>query len=255
MFARFFLACLIAFFPLMTHAADPVTPTGTWAGKIRNNSLRKHAPKSGFIADAAAWKGLWKAWQPKQKLPEVDFKKELVLVATVSGPNLVLLRPTIDDKGNVRYVVAGTKIGGPGFGYKLVKISRENVKTINGTPIDGDGVNGILEIPKTDKGFEDYTLEIKLFEYDPRLADAPAKLVDEFSKEKFAHKGDETTSVRFRLGEKHVVRPDRHYYITAFVLKNGKRTHIGEKDGKSGLCKVLTNGNPSSVKLIVRPVR
>jgi hypothetical protein len=40
-----------------------------------------------------------------------------------------------------------------------------------------------------------------------------------------------------------------------FVLKDGKRTHIGEQGGKSGLCKVLTQGNPSSVKMIARTVR
>ena len=40
-----------------------------------------------------------------------------------------------------------------------------------------------------------------------------------------------------------------------YALKDGKRTHIGEKDGKRGLCTVLAKGNHSSVTMVLRPVR
>ena len=192
---------------------------------------------------------------PDEEMPKVDFAKELILVGTVPGPNLVIMRPTIDDKGNVKFIVGGTKIGGPGFGYKLIKMGRVVVKTVNGEPIEAKGVQGVLAIPKTVGSFEGHTLEIKLWEYDPFLADASAKLVDEFGVEKYSHEGGKETETTFLVGGKLEPRQDRRYYITVFVLKDGKRTHIGEKDGKSGLCKVLPQGNPSLVKMIARTVR
>ncbi len=137
--ARFLAACcLLAILSAVTFAAAPVVePTGMWSGKIKDEPLRKLAPPSGFIADAETWKTVWTAWRPDEELPKVDFAKELILVGTVPGPNLVIMQPTIDDEGNVKFIVGGTKIGGPGFGYKLIKMVREGVKTVNGKPVDG----------------------------------------------------------------------------------------------------------------------
>jgi hypothetical protein len=98
-------------------------------------------------------------------------------------------------------------------------------------------------------------MEIKLWEYDPFLADASAKLVDEFGAKTYKHMQGKDTETSLSVGAKLEPRKDRRYYITVFVVKDGKRTHIGERDGKSGLCKVLTQGNPASVKMIARAVR
>ena len=255
--ARFTIAfCFIALLPSLTFAAAPVVePTGMWSGKIKDESLRNLAPEAGYIADAETWEKLWTAWQRRKELPKVDFAKELILVGTVSGPNLVIMQPTIDDKGAVKFLVGGTKIGGPGFGYKLIKMVRDGVMTVNGKAIEAKGVQGVLVIPKTVSSFEGHTLEIKLWEYDPFLADVSAKLVDEFGAKTYGHTQGKDTETIFSVGSKLEPRQDRRYYITVFVVKGGKRTHIGELNGKSGLCKVLTQGNPSSVKMIARPVR
>lgn len=255
--ARFITAiCFMALLSSLTFAAAPVVePTGMWSGKIKDESLSKLAPQSGFIGDAETWKKLWTAWRPGEESPKVDFAKELILVGTVPGPNLVIMQPHIDDVGNVKFIVGGTKIGGPGFGYKLINMGRDGVKTVNGKPIEAKGVQGVLVIPKMVGSFEGHTLEIKLWEYDPLLADASAKLVDDFGVENYGHEAGEDTETAFSVGTKLEPRQDRRYYITVFVIKDGKRTHIGEQDGKSGLCKVLTQGNTSSVKMIARAVR
>jgi len=43
-------------------------------------------------------------------------------------------------------------------------------------------------------------------------------------------------------------------HATLFILKNGKRTHMGEVPGNF-LCTVLTNGEPNKVTLNVKAVR
>ncbi|MCC9609063.1 hypothetical protein LOC68_07115 [Blastopirellula sp. JC732] len=244
--------CLTAVLSVSLFAAEEAGDA--WSGKLQDAALRELAPKAGFIADAETWKMLWTAWRPDEELPAVDFAKELVMVGTVPGPNLVIMRPVVEE-GNVKFVVGGTKIGGPGFGYKLVKIAREGIETVNGKPIAAKGVQGKLVIPKTVGSFAGHTLEIKLFEFDPFLADVSAKLVDQFDAKEFGHTAGETTELEFTVGGKLEPRQDRSYYITVFVLKDGQRTHMGELDGKPGLCKVLTEGNPSEVKMIVRAVR
>ena len=129
--------CFMALLSAMTFAAAPVVePTGMWSGKVNHESLRKLAPQYGFIADAETWKKLWTAWRPSEELPTVDFAEELILVGTVPGPNLVIMRPTVDDNGDVKFIVSGTKIGGEGFGYKLTKIGRHGVRTVKGSLIE-----------------------------------------------------------------------------------------------------------------------
>jgi hypothetical protein len=97
-------------------------------------------------------------------------------------------------------------------------------------------------------------MEVKLSGYDPFLADVSADLFDEVIVKDYAHKSGTETKTNFELGKPDAVREDRAYYLTVFVTQNGKRTHIGEKDGERGLCKVLNRGNPASVEMIVREV-
>ncbi|MBX3440526.1 MAG: hypothetical protein KF861_23755 [Planctomycetaceae bacterium] len=118
-------------------AADPaVEAIQTWSGKIRDETLKKHAPESGFISDAKAWDRLYRAWRPDEDVPDLNFEETLVLVGTVPGPNLVLMTPTMNAEADVQFVVGGTRIGGPGFGYKLISVARQGVKSINGNPLE-----------------------------------------------------------------------------------------------------------------------
>lgn len=66
----------------------------------------------------------------------MDFKKELIILGVIPGPNSIGIVPSVDDKGDLKFTLQSTEIGGPGFGYHLVQIKREGVKTINGKPID-----------------------------------------------------------------------------------------------------------------------
>jgi len=128
--------CLfVSFSAVVPAAAAAVEPTATWSGKVKDRSLLELAPSSGFIAGVKIWEKLWKAWRPDDPVPKVDFAKELIIVATVLGPNRVIMVPGIDDEGNLVFAAAGTKMFGPGFGYTLLKIGREGVKTVNGTAV------------------------------------------------------------------------------------------------------------------------
>lgn len=116
-------------------AAGPVEPSARWSGKPRDEMLKKLAPAEGYLADAEAFDKVWKGWRPGEETPKIDFTKDLVVVGVVSGPNNVLMRPTLDEAGELKFIVAGTKIGGPGFGYLLLQIPREGIKSINGNPL------------------------------------------------------------------------------------------------------------------------
>jgi len=129
--------------------AEKLTPNSIVSGKVAHDSLRKLAPPSGLITDAATLNALCHAWlsdgQERHEIGRnVDFKTELVLVGTVPGPNRVIMHPELHKNGDVRFVVAGTKIGGPGFGFLLMSIDRKGVKSINGTPLNkGHAVESI----------------------------------------------------------------------------------------------------------------
>ena len=116
-------------------------------------------------------------------------------------------------------------------------------------------VSARIKIPAKLPSFTGRTLELRLYEFDPRLADVGAELVDLATQNGFSHTKGKVNKHTIVLGAKGRIKAGRSYYLTCFVLDQGKRTHIGEKDGRSGLCKVLTGGHPREVDILFRPVR
>lgn len=98
-----------------------------------DNDLWKQAPKENVIADSKAWAKLWKVWGGDKEPPKVDFAKELVLVAAGPGQNIITVEDVkLDEAGDLKFRWKITERGGDGFVAKLLKVSREGVKTVNG---------------------------------------------------------------------------------------------------------------------------
>src|SRR4051794_31612809 len=91
-----FAVCLAAA-PAQEGKGKPVKPLQTWGAKLKDVELKKAAPANGFLANAEDFAKLWKAWRGDEKVPEVDFKQNLVLVAMSSGPNGVGIGASLDD--------------------------------------------------------------------------------------------------------------------------------------------------------------
>jgi hypothetical protein len=125
-------------FPLIVRGeTKKLIPLREWVNVVRNNALSKEAPKEGFLTDAKAFAKLWKAWRPDEKVPEIDFRKQVVIVTLATGgPNRPRINVTLDDDGNVKVSASSTLIGGPGFGYSIATFERKGIKTIHGKPID-----------------------------------------------------------------------------------------------------------------------
>lgn len=104
-----------------------------WKGSVDNEALATNAP--AVIVDAKALEKLWKAWQIEEKVPAVDFKKELIIITTTSGSKL-RLSASIDDKGNLEVLGMATRDLRPGFRYVIATVSRKGVKTVNGKRLE-----------------------------------------------------------------------------------------------------------------------
>ena len=100
-----------------------------WKGSVADADLAKDAP--AYVADAMSLEKLWKKWGVEGKVPEVDFKKEIVIVSTTVGSRLSL-SANLGDKGNLEVLGVATRDLAPGFRYVIATVSREGVKTVNG---------------------------------------------------------------------------------------------------------------------------
>jgi hypothetical protein len=100
-----------------------------WKGSVADAELAKDAPE--YVADAKSLEKLWKKWGIEGKVPEVDFRKEIVIVATTVGSRLSL-SARLNDQGNLEVLGIATRDIRPGFRYVLATVSREGVKTVNG---------------------------------------------------------------------------------------------------------------------------
>jgi hypothetical protein len=110
-----------------------------WDGEIKLE-LRQQAPPplNHFIADEKAWANLWRAYRGNEKLPKVDFDKQMIVVHVGDDPNLIGYDPDsliLDEEGDLKVSLIKTMVGyinPETCRYIFLLINREGVKTING---------------------------------------------------------------------------------------------------------------------------
>jgi predicted small integral membrane protein len=110
----------------------PLETLKEWRGDNPNEGLTKDSPK--FITNAKDLEKLWKAWDIKEKLPEIDFSKEILLVETTRGSRLNL-KATLDEKGDLQSLGLATRDLRPGFRYVMITVNKAGIKTIAGKAI------------------------------------------------------------------------------------------------------------------------
>jgi hypothetical protein len=125
------LALAVSLAPATRAGGQKLKPVHQWSGSIDDTELEKLAPKSGYLADAKKFAELWKEWKVGKKMPEIDFKKQIALVATTRGSRLNMT-PQLTDNGDLRVLAIATRDFRPGFRYQVVVVDRAGVKTING---------------------------------------------------------------------------------------------------------------------------
>lgn len=116
-------------------------------------------------------------------------------------------------------------------------------------------VEASVVAPKELADIKGRVLELRLYKYDPRIADKAADLVEKVEVKDFEHSQGKETKKDIILGAKSDLEPKMAYYVTVFVLDKDQRTHIGKSDDKSGICKVLTDGNPNKVTFKLQEVK
>ena len=100
----------------------------TWKGSVENADLQKGAPE--VITSAKGLEKLWKDWMITDKMPMVDFTKEIVVLGTTGG-SILNLSARLDDKGNLQVLGMATLDIRPGFRYVIATVSNDGVKTVN----------------------------------------------------------------------------------------------------------------------------
>jgi hypothetical protein len=112
-------------------APTPLKATNTWMGSVEDEKLAKEMPENGVIINAEDFEKLVKAWKVAEKVPELNFDKEIVLVAKTVGSKLTL-NASLDEKGDLKALGLATQDLRPGFRYVIISVPKEGVKTVNG---------------------------------------------------------------------------------------------------------------------------
>lgn len=134
---------LVCLFPLTLAVAradekpTPVKLVQTWSGEVKLD-VAKDAPKDGFVTEKEAFAKFWKAFRGDEKLPDVDFTKELVLVAVGKDPNKLGIGATLDAKGDLKVLVRSTLVAFQNpttAAYQFGTVPRTGIKSINGKEV------------------------------------------------------------------------------------------------------------------------
>jgi hypothetical protein len=123
-------ALVFAGLSLAADKPTPVKATNTWSGSIDDEKLKKEMPENGVITNAKDLEKLNKSWKFVEKLPEINFDKEIVVVATGTGGKLTV-NAMLDDKGDLKTLGLETRDLKPGFRYVIMSLPKEGVKTVN----------------------------------------------------------------------------------------------------------------------------
>lgn len=108
-----------------------------------------------------------------------------------------------------------------------------------------------IVVPLELNSFEDRQLELKLYRYDKRVADKPAKLVAH-AFQILSHKQGVSSNVRMKLPKQKQVNEDDSHYLTTFITDGGRRTHVGTRGSQKGLIPVLPD--TFEIELSMKPV-
>jgi len=116
-------------------AEKTIKPANQWTGIVRetkpSNAADLIEDKAVGITSGKELQKLWKAWKFDDSVPQVDFKKQFVLV-TWSKARFVHLTLKLE-KGNLAAESLVGMLVVPGeFGYRIVAVSRKGIKTVNG---------------------------------------------------------------------------------------------------------------------------
>jgi hypothetical protein len=113
-----------------------IKPEREWVDVAADDKLMKEAPKDGIIVDAKAFEKLWKAWRKDEKVPKIDFDKNLVVVTlAVGGPNKPRCTARLGEDGDLKILAISTKLGGDGFGYSIGVYEKAGIKKVNGNDV------------------------------------------------------------------------------------------------------------------------
>ena len=75
-----------------------VQPPKEWTGSVADETLLKDAPEC--LTGPKGFNKLWNGWKIADPVPEVDFAKQIVVVAVTRGSRLKLA-PTLDECNHV----------------------------------------------------------------------------------------------------------------------------------------------------------
>lgn len=93
------------------------------------------APASSFLDKQEPFAKLWKAWRGDEKIPMVDFSKEIVLVLTGLENSSVTINAALDDKGVLKISTISTQRRSLGMTYVLAIVERNGIKAVGNTPL------------------------------------------------------------------------------------------------------------------------
>ena len=115
-----------------------IKPSGILiTGLVDGEEVEKLMPPNGFITKKGDFDKLWKAWLLEEKVPDVDFKTSLVVVATSrKGP--IKAAALVDEKktGDMKIKVElERQTEGTALQVLIAVFPRAGIKTIEGKAI------------------------------------------------------------------------------------------------------------------------
>lgn len=106
-----------------------------YSGKSRSAEPADR-PSSRVVKNDGQWASTWRLLRGNELIPSVDFSRSLVILETVDGPNNVFVnRLQLDATGDLQFETASSRMGGPGFGYLMLVVPRQGIRSIKGQPL------------------------------------------------------------------------------------------------------------------------
>jgi hypothetical protein len=125
-------ASIVALMAGSGRAQQTVTPAQHWEGEFGDEKLKQAVPNGGVITGPDGFAKLWKAWRPDERVPAVDFNKQVVVVATCSTKGEHPVTSATLRAGVLGVSWDAARRGRGGWGYAILAFDRAGVNEVNG---------------------------------------------------------------------------------------------------------------------------
>lgn len=120
--------------PPLEGPGEAVQPLQVWQGRLPHGADPASAASGRLIADAREWRTLWSGLRGAERLPAVNFDRDIIVLATLDRSNFARLNLLRGPGGRI-HLVCADRLPGNGVCYVFARFRKDRFERLRRRPV------------------------------------------------------------------------------------------------------------------------